>query len=40
MLDELALEIRSQDEQVALGAVERIGEITGPTATGLLVVAL
>ena len=40
MLDELALEIQNPDEQVALGAVDRIGAISGPTATGLLVVAL
>lgn len=40
MLDELALEVQSEDEQVALGAIERIAEITGPTATGLLVLAL
>ncbi|MFW9833348.1 MAG: HEAT repeat domain-containing protein [Candidatus Thorarchaeota archaeon] len=40
MLGELEAEIHSDDEQVCLGAVERLGVLTHPDATRVLIVAL
>ncbi len=40
MLGELETEIHSDDEQVCLGAVERLGRLKHPDATRVLIVAL
>ncbi len=40
MLEELELEIRSDDEQVSLGAIERLGMLNHPQATHVLIEAL
>lgn len=40
MLGELEKEIHSEDEQVCLGAVERLGVLNHPDATRVLVIAL
>ncbi|MFW9786792.1 MAG: HEAT repeat domain-containing protein [Candidatus Thorarchaeota archaeon] len=40
MLSELEKEISSQDEQVCLGAVERLGILNHPDATRVLIIAL
>jgi len=40
MLEELALEIQSDDEQVSLGAIERLGMLNHPQATQVLIEAL
>ncbi len=40
MLSELETEIKSDDEQVCLGAVERLGVLKHPDATKVLIIAL
>lgn len=40
MLSELEVEIKSDDEQVSLGAIERLGMMKSPMATQILVMAL
>ena len=40
MLSELETEIKSDDEQVCLGAVERLGVLKHPDATQVLIIAL
>ncbi|MFX1605178.1 MAG: HEAT repeat domain-containing protein [Promethearchaeota archaeon] len=40
MLNELETEIKSDDEQVCLGAVERLGVLNHPDATRVLIIAL
>ncbi|MFX0106768.1 MAG: HEAT repeat domain-containing protein [Candidatus Hodarchaeota archaeon] len=40
IIDELALEIQSEDEQIAMGAIERLGSLQDKQATGILVEAL
>ena len=40
MLGELEKEIHSEDEQVCLGAVERLGVLNHPDATRVLIIAL
>jgi hypothetical protein len=40
MLNELEVEIKSEDEQVCLGAVERLGTLNHPDATRVLIAAL
>jgi HEAT repeat protein len=40
MLSELETEIKSEDEQVCLGAVERLGILNHPDATRVLIIAL
>ncbi|MHA1903262.1 MAG: HEAT repeat domain-containing protein [Candidatus Thorarchaeota archaeon] len=40
MMNELELEIQSKDQQVCLGAVERLGVMKGPKATKLLLKVL
>jgi hypothetical protein len=40
MLHELEVEIKSDDEQVCLGAVERLGALSHPDATRVLIIAL
>jgi HEAT repeat protein len=39
-IDDLLLELRSDDEQVVIGAVDRLGEVDDPKATGHLVACL
>lgn len=40
MIDELLLEIRSEDEQISLGAVDRLGQTEDPRATSHLIECL
>jgi len=40
IVDELAKEIQSSDEQIAMGAIERLGSLQDKRATGILVEAL
>lgn len=40
MLSELEIEIKNEDEQVCLGAVERLGILNHPNATRVLIIAL
>jgi hypothetical protein len=40
MLHELEVEIKSDDEQVSLGAIERLGVLKSPQATQVLIIAL
>ncbi|MFW9805017.1 MAG: HEAT repeat domain-containing protein, partial [Candidatus Thorarchaeota archaeon] len=40
IVDELAKELQSEDEQIVMGAIERLGSLKDKRATGILVQAL